>query len=192
MENETPSRKRTLRDCLIQLLYDLQYLLANYFIAYLPCWTLRKLLYRAIGMKIGKGSRIAMRCVVLSPHKIRLGRGNVINEFALLDGRAGLELGDNNSVSMYAKLYTGTHQSHSDTFAYRGKPTRLADNCWIGTAAIVMPGSQICDFAIVGANSLFPGGVAQEKGIYQGVPAQYIKPRCIEKKYETNYLSFFR
>ena len=35
----------------------------NYFVAYIPSWTIRKLFYRAVGMKIGKGSRIKQVCI---------------------------------------------------------------------------------------------------------------------------------
>ena len=51
--------KSLVRDCI--------YLFVNYFIAYIPVWHLRKLLYLALGMKIGKGSRICMKCTIMSP-----------------------------------------------------------------------------------------------------------------------------
>lgn len=71
------------------LIYDdLFYLIINYIIAYIPSWTIRKFMYRLFGMKIGNGSRIAMRCVVLGRkgcHGIEIGEDNVINEYCLLD-----------------------------------------------------------------------------------------------------------
>ena len=170
---------------------DVEYIVLNYFVGYIPLWTVRKFLYRIFGMKIGKKSRIAMRAVVFRPRGIEIGERNVINEFVLLDGRSGLKIGNDNSISMYAKIYSGTHNSNSDTFAYRGDVTTLCDNCWIGTSAIVMPGSTVSDFAIISANSLFKG-FAVEKGIYQGVPAAYIRQRGVTVKYQLNYLSFYR
>ena len=170
---------------------DVEYIILNYFVAYIPFWTVRKFLYRIFGMKIGKHSRIAMRVIVFKPKGIEIGERNVINEFALLDGRSGLIIGNDNSISMYAKIYTGTHNSHSDSFEYRGGVTTLCDNCWIGTSAIIMPGSTIKDFVVISANSLFKG-VADEKGIYQGVPAAYIRQRGVSAKYQLTYLSFYR
>ena len=170
---------------------DVEYIFLNYFVAYIPLWTVRRFLYKIFGMKIGKKSRIAMRAVVFKPRGIEIGERNVINEFVLLDGRSGLKIGNDNSISMFAKIYTGTHNSHSDSFEYRGGVTTLCDNCWIGTSAIVMPGSTVNDFAIISANSLFKG-VAEEKGIYQGVPAVLIRNRGVTDKYQLSYLSFYR
>ena len=99
---------------------DVEYIVLNYFVAYIPLWTVRKILYSIFGMKIGKKSRIAMRVVVLNPRAIEIGERNVINEFVLLDGRSGLKIGSDNSISMYVKIYSGTHDSNSNTFAYRG------------------------------------------------------------------------
>ena len=178
--------------CIWSFVYnDIEYIILNYFVAYIPLWTVRKFLYKLFGMKIGKKTRIAMRAIVFKPSGIEIGERNVINEFVLLDGRSGLKIGDDNSISMFAKIYTGTHNPHSDTFAYRGGRTIICDNCWIGTSAIVLPGSNINDFATISANSLFKG-VAAEKGIYQGVPAVYIRQRGLTEKYHLNYLSFFR
>ena len=99
---------------------DVEYIFLNYFVAYIPLWTVRRFLYKIFGMKIGKKSRIAMRAVVFKPRGIEIGERNVINEFVLLDGRSGLKIGNDNSISMFAKIYTGTHNSHSDSFEYRG------------------------------------------------------------------------
>lgn len=71
---------------------NLIYIFVNYFVNYIPVWTIRKLIYRCVGMKIGKGTRINMRCVILAPWKIRIGENTMINEYTLLDGRGGLIL----------------------------------------------------------------------------------------------------
>ena len=39
-------------------IYDIVFCFTNYFIAYIPAWFIRRLLYMALGMKIGKKSRI--------------------------------------------------------------------------------------------------------------------------------------
>ena len=139
---------------------DMFYIIINYFVAYIPFWSVRKQLYRLFGMKIGKGSRIAMRCIILGRkgcHGIEIGEDNVINEYCLLDGRSGLKIGNSNSISMYAKLYSGTHRTNSETFEYIGRETIIANNTWIGTSAILLPGSVVNDFSVISANSLFNG-----------------------------------
>ena len=127
-----------------QILYDdIFYIILNYFVAYIPFWNIRKILYRLFGMEIGKNSRVAMRCIVMGQkgcHGICIGENNVINEYVLLDGRSGLLIGNNNSISMFAKIYTGTHKTHSNQFEYIGKRTFIGNNCWIGAAAVILPG----------------------------------------------------
>lgn len=161
---------------------NLVYIFLNYFVAYIPAWFIRKFFYRLFGMSIGKKSRINQRVIIFNPKTIKIGNGCVINEYALLDGRSGLTIGNGNSISMYAKIYTGTHKSYSNTFEYLGKPTLIKDNCWIGTSAVIMPGSELADFTIISVNSVFKGK-STEKGIYMGIPAVKIKDREITNKY---------
>lgn len=185
---------RIKRSCGKILYDDIFYIILNYVVAYIPIWNVRKVLYRIFGMKIGKGTRIAMRCIVMGQkgcHGIEIGEDNVINEYVLLDGRSGLKIGNSNSISMYSKIYTGTHGTWSNTFEYVGRETQIHNNIWLGTSAIILPGSEIQDFAVIGANSLFKG-VAEKKGIYVGVPAKQDATRCISTHYKLNYRSFFR
>ncbi len=173
------------------IFWDVEYIFINYFIEYIPFWTIRKMLLRMLGMRIGKKSRIAMRCIIMSPGKIIIGEGNIINEFVLLDGRGGLTFGNNNSISMYAKIYTGTHKTSSETFEYISFPTEIKDNCWIGTSAVIMPGSILRDFVVVSVNSVLKGET-ETRGIYMGIPAKKLKERNIKEKYVMDFKSWFR
>lgn len=155
---------------------DMFYMIINYFVAYIPFWNIRKQIYKLFGMKIGKGSRIAMRCIVLGQkgcHGIEIGEDNVINEYCLLDGRSGLIIGNSNSISMYAKIYSGTHRTNSDTFEYIGRPTKILNNTWIGTNAIILPGSIIDDFSVISASSLFNGKTERGGGIRRSTSKVY-------------------
>lgn len=136
---------------------EIQFILINYIIGNIPLWSLRKLFYKLFGMKIGKGTRIAMKCIILGPRNIVIGNNNVINEFVLLDGRSELYIGNNNSISMYSKFYSGTHNPYSNEFEYIGKKCKVENNTWIGTNTIVMPGSVVSDFSVIGDNSLYKG-----------------------------------
>ncbi len=71
------------------LVYDFVYIFINYFVAGIPCWSIRKMLYKLFGMKIGKGSRINMKCFVIEPWNVKIGENSIINEVCLIDGRGG-------------------------------------------------------------------------------------------------------
>lgn len=182
---------KKVRRFLWRLIYDdCSYLLLNHFINHIPFWTIRKLLYIVAGMKIGIGSRIMMGCIVIRPSRIKIGKNNVINQNVLLDGRSDLIIGNNNSISMFSKIYTGTHLSFSDTFEYYGNKTIIHDNCWIGTNSVIMPGSELADFSILSVNSVYKGK-SNPKDILMGVPAKCIRSRDIGKKYDLNFKAWF-
>ena len=170
---------------------DLTYIFANYFVANIPCWFIRKLFYRMMGMKIGKGSRICMKCIVMSPWKISIGDNTMINEFVLLDGRGELSIGSNSSISMWAILYSASHVAGSKEFTYYSKPTVVGDCCWIGTHSIIMPGSVFSDGSILSGKSSFKG-ISQSYNIYKGNPATLFRERGINTKYVLNNENFFK
>lgn len=183
---------RRIRGRIWRILFDdMEFVFLNHFVASIPFWSIRKLFYLMYGMKLGPHAKIAMKAVIMRPSRISIGKNTVINEYVLLDGRDGLEIGENTSISMYTKIYSGTHISDSPSFEYIGKKTVVKNNCWLGTACIIMPGSQVNDFAIIGANSVFKGE-ASEKGIYVGVPAVYKRKRNIDEYYDIKYRSWFR
>ena len=142
-------------------------------------------------MKIGKGSRINMKCIVFSPWKIRIGCNTMINEYTLLDGRGGLRIGDSCSLSMWSVIYTASHVSKSKEFQYYSKPTEIKNCCWIGTRAVVMPGSIIEDRVIISVNSVFKG-TSETDCVYVGNPAEKRYTRGLEKNYQQFNLNFFK
>lgn len=170
---------------------DFLYVLTNYIIAYIPFWWVRKALYLLLGMKIGKGSRICMRCIIFSPWRISIGKNTMINEYVLLDGRGGLKIGDNCSLSMWAIVYTASHASKSPDFQYYSRATEIGNCCWIGARAVILPGSSLKDRSVVSANSVLKG-VAEENGVYIGNPAEKKRSREIDANYQQRNLNFFK
>lgn len=170
---------------------DIIYIFLNYVVNYIPCWNIRKLFYILMGLKIGKGSRICMKCIIMSPWNISIGANTMINEYVLLDGRGGLTIGDSCSISMWAILYTASHYSDSNEFQYYSKETKLGNCCWIGTRAVIMPGSVIRDRTIISVNSVFKG-ISDENAIYVGNPAKHVKVRKINENYDLINQNFLK
>lgn len=170
---------------------DVAYCFLNYFVAYIPFWSIRKIFYLVCGMKIGSGSRIMMRCIVMAPWRIKIGNNSIINEYVLLDGRGGLEIGNSVSISYRATIYTGTHKSFSGSFEYTSEPVLISDCSWLGAGCTIMPGSIIKRRCIVSVNSVFSGESIQN-GIYRGVPAVYWKERTLIDDYKLEHIYYFR
>jgi maltose O-acetyltransferase len=152
------------------------YVFCNYFINIIPCWTVRKLLYRLCGLKIGKHSRIMMKTIVTVPWKIKIGDHTIVNEYCYLDGRGGLTIGDNVNIALYSMLVTGTHNHKTVTFDYYTEPIFVGNDVWIAVRAVVLNGCVLNNGCIVGAGSvLSPRTKCDEMTIYSGVPATKVK-----------------
>lgn len=180
-----------IKESLNQMRGDLHYIFLNYFVCNIPCWALRRLFYCMYGMKIGKGARIHMKCLILAPDRIIIGARTIINERCFIDGRGGLEIGSDVSVSVYSKLITGSHGVHSKTMAYESFPMKIGKNVWICTGATIISKAVIEDYAVICAGCVFKGQ-AEKNGIYAGNPARLLKERGITEPYMQTYKPFFR
>lgn len=170
---------------------NIEYIFLNYLVNSIPSWLIRKCIYKLFGMKIGKGSRIMMKCIVLSPENISIGERTIINEFCFIDGRGILTIGNDCAISVYCKLITGSHDYKSDDFKYVTDRVDIGDNVWICSSAIITSSANIKDKCVISAGSVFRGTTI-ENGIYVGNPARLMKHRLLEKKYEQAWMPYFR
>lgn len=170
---------------------ELSYIMINKIINKIPSWHIRKLFYLLYGMKIGKGSRINAGVIIDSPHGVVLGDRCIINENAYLDGRGGLIVGNDVSISIYSRIITASHYVDSESFQYYNDPVTIHDHVWIGVGAIVLNGSILNKNVIIGAGCVFKGN-AEEDGVYIGNPAIMIKKRRLCNEYKLHNLLFFR
>lgn len=172
--------------------YDILYFFLNHVVNHIPTWTVRKAIYCLCGLKIGRGSRINMGCMLMNPWGIKIGENTLINENCLLDGRGGLVLGDNCSVSMGCYIYSATHYLNSDSFEFRKRRTIIGNGVWIGSKAIINAGSCIENFCMIGTNSSTSSQEKYtEKGVYVGVPAKFLFNRDI-KEVNVQFKYYFR
>ena len=94
---------------------------------------------------------------------------------------------------MFSVIYTASHYSWSPDFKYYTKETILHDGVWIGTHAIVMPGSEIMKNSILSANSVYTGGKSESCKVYRGNPAEICKDRhIVEGEIALKTIMFFK
>lgn len=164
------------------------YFFCNYIIANIPIWHVRKALYKLCGMKIGARSRIMMKTIVTHPWNISIGTNTIVNEYCYLDGRGGLTIGDNVSISLRSMLITGTHDQASRSFKYYVEPIIIGDNVWVAASAIVLNGCILQDKCLIGAGAVvMPRTECKGNSIYGGVPAKRIKERGLLDPPEIDY-----
>jgi maltose O-acetyltransferase len=90
-------------------------------------------------------------------YNIRLGRGAFVNVGGVFLDVVAIEVGDLCQIGTNVQILTADHPR--DPALRRqglesGRPVRIGTNVWIGSGAIVLPGIEIGDDAIVGAGSV--------------------------------------
>ncbi len=172
-----------------ELKSGLKYMFLNHFVNHIPAWSIRKVLYKALGMHIGIGSRIALGTVVLNPSGISIGERVIVNESCHLDGRGGLTIENDTSISFGSTVITASHRIEG--FEYFLNPVTIADHVWIGAHAIILDGSVLESYSVIGAGAVVKGSV-EENAIMTGNPAKILRYRNRKENYSLNYTPFFR
>lgn len=171
-------------------LKGLAFYLANNWVAYWPSFRLRHWYYRRVlRYTIGRESSIHMGTFVTGMN-IRIGDNVVINRRVYLDGRVGVRLGNNISISPEAYLVSLEHDPNDPHFATRGAEIVVDDHVWIGARAMVMPGVHIGEGAVVAAGAVVTKDVEPYQ-IVGGIPAKPIGTRARQIEYRVKYFPWF-
>lgn len=143
-----------------------------------PIWFVRKMIYRLVGVKIGK-SKIHVGCRFFEPSGVTIGEDTVVGEFAFLDGRAPLKIGNHTDIASHVLIYNSEHDINAEDFKTSEEPVEIGDYVFIGPRAIILPGVRIGQGAVVAAGAVVTEEVAPFK-IVGGVPAKEIGERKLK------------
>ena len=151
------------------------------------------------------------RAQIICPEEISLGDYTMIDDFALLNGKGGLQIGsyvhivsfasitggggcrvgDFTSISGGARIFSGTENLRDCLFGpsvppeFRRAlriPVHIGDHVIIGANAVVLPGARIFEGAVIGAGSVvLKDQVCDAWCIYAGSPARKIRRRDSEE-----------
>jgi maltose O-acetyltransferase len=162
----------------------------NHWVSFIPLYVVRKFYLSSIlRIDIGRHTAIHMGCF-FTGDKIKVGNNSVINRNCYLDGRGGLEIGNNVNVSPECYLLSLTHDLHAKDFHAKAKKTLIQDYCWLGARTLILPGIQISYGVVVGAGSVVTKSFDKNQ-IIAGVPAKVIGQREEDYNYRTEYFPFF-
>jgi maltose O-acetyltransferase len=146
----------------------------------LPSHILRRFVYRLAGIQIGKGSTIHMHARFYNPVNIIIGEDSIIGEGIVLDGREKLVIGDHVDIASDVMIYNAEHNIHTEHFAaveaVQKAATVIHDYVFIGPRAIILPGVEIGQGAVIGAGAVVTKSVKPYE-IVGGVPAKVIGER---------------
>ena len=135
----------------------------------------------------GRGTGVQLGCRFLNGRKVHLGANNVVNFGTLIDGRKyRVHTGSNVSIGPEAAILTLGHDPQSPDFADRGGDVRIGDRAWIAYRAIVLPGVEIGEGAVVAAGAVVTRNVAPYT-IVAGNPARPVGSRSRELSYALDF-----
>jgi maltose O-acetyltransferase len=167
--------------------YDLLLYTCNWIVAAFPSARLRRLFYLyAMKFDLREGSSVLSGVWFDCRGHFTLGRNSVINQRCRIDNRGGLSIGANTSISPEVHIITGDHDPQSPIFAGRARSTSIGDRVFIGSRAVILPGVNIGDGAVVAAGAVVTKSV-RPFAIVAGVPAHMIGTRTTQLHYELDY-----
>ncbi len=147
---------------------------------WLPSSGLRVKLLRAFGARIGTGVVIKPAVKVKYPWHLQIGDHAWIGEECWIDNLTTVRIDRNACVSQGAYFCTGNHDWSDPHFGLRIEPIHLGAGAWAGAKCILMPGTVLGAYAVVGAGSVVKGSVPDFE-IHAGNPAIRVRLRQIRE-----------
>lgn len=112
----------------------------------------------------------------------------IVGEHAAITNRHLLDCTNSVTIGRFT-TFAGFHSqiiSHSiDLQENRqsSEPVHVGDYCFVGTNCVLLGGSALPDFCVLGAKSLLNKAFTETYQLYGGVPARAIKPLSRDSKY---------
>lgn len=137
---------------------------------------IRVRLLRRQGMQIASTVTGLRQCEFDSPN-VRIGDGTFVNAGCRFVGRGNIDIGCNVLIGPEVMIITSSHPVDSCGQVSREPhytPVRIADRCWIGARALILPGVTIGEGTVIGAGAVVTGD-CEPGAVYVGVPARKIR-----------------
>ena len=133
--------------------------------------------FRGGGNGISRMASFMPKARVDYPWNVSIGHSSVDNG-AWIYALARIMIGDNVCIGEDVRLLTGTHDIESPHFDLVIRPITIADNVWIATGAIILPGVSIGEGSVVAAGAVVTKDV-EPWTVVGGNPAKFIKQRVL-------------
>lgn len=141
-----------------------------------PCHSFRKFIYRLFGVLIGSSTAVHWGTKFFGFRGVKIGHNSIIGNDAFLDGRCGLEIGNNVVLSSGVWIFTLQHDKNSPEFAAIGAKVTICDYVWIGARVTILPGVTVGKGAVIASGAVVVKDVPS-MSIVAGVPATSIGVR---------------
>lgn len=151
----------------------------DYNISTFPSNHIRKWLYQGLGATIEKNVVFHYKTEIRCHNKLKVGKGTIIGDNAILDARSGLIIGENVNISSNVSIYTLQHDHRDPNFACptnRDMKVVINNRVWIGSNVIVLPGVTIGEGAVCCAGCVITKNV-EPYTVVAGIPGKKVGDR---------------
>lgn len=129
--------------------------------------------------KRGVNCRIWDYVHIDSPSKLTLGDDVSINRGTTINAGGKVIIGNDVLIGPNVTIYSQNHKfNNRDVLirlqGYDRKPVSIGNNVWIASNVTILPGVEITDNVVIGANSLITKSILKT-GVYGGIPLKLIK-----------------
>lgn len=141
-----------------------------------PMHAWRALVLRAFGARLGAHCRIYAGARIWAPWNLHCEDAVAIADGAVIYNVATIRLASHAIVSQDAYLCSATHDYDDPAFPMTSAPIALGRYAWIASRAVVCPGVQVGEGAVLGLCGVATRDLAPWT-VYAGTPARAIKAR---------------
>jgi putative colanic acid biosynthesis acetyltransferase WcaF len=143
-----------------------------------PFYTIKTILLRAFGAKVGSGLIIKPSVNIKYPWNLTIGDHVWIGEKVWIDNLGKVTLENNVCISQGAMLLCGNHNYKKSTFDLNIQNIVIKEGAWIGATAIIGPGVVVQSHAVLTVGSVTSANL-EAYTIYRGNPAEQVGERII-------------
>jgi carbonic anhydrase/acetyltransferase-like protein (isoleucine patch superfamily) len=121
--------------------------------------------------------------------RLVVGEHSAITHRHLIDCTNSVEIGRFTTFAGFRSQIL-THSIDIENNRQTSAPVRIGDYCFVGTNSVLLGGSVLPSYCVLGAKSLLNKELVETHQVYGGVPAQPIKKLSPESKYFTRNEGF--
>jgi len=148
---------------------------------------LRYRLYRKSFKSLGEGTHFHEGVYVRNPQKLSVGKHCHIGYQVRIQAGGGVSLADNVIVAPGVSIWSSNHifADHEIPIKDQGhefKEVIIGEDCWLGSNAFIMPGTEMGRGCIVSAGAVVGGKKYKDYSILAGNPARVIGFRNLRKE----------
>lgn len=129
-----------------------------YWIGQIHSHHIRNFFYKyAHRLDLGQNAVIYAGAEIRNPSGLKIGKGTIIGDNAILDARAGIDIGENVNFSSNVRIWTLQHDYRDPNFACNPDhygPVKIGNRAWIGPHSIILRNVTIGEGAVVAAGSV--------------------------------------